>query len=208
MIDRGRPACFMADKKGYLPAHVACSRHCSPEKLNMLLQVYPGSLYETTQQGYTLLDLAKSTATKSHPNYALIDELHKQLSLHAPQQIIPLMHQQQQYYPPPRRYSTYSPPRMEQQQQYTRISVGESDHSSRRLDASRKRPRPERIDPVVLLLEFSQHSSNHHHAYDNSPSNSNHTSMHPQIPSDESSHSSTHSDSSPFHPDAIELAQV
>jgi hypothetical protein len=68
----------MKDKKGYLPAHVAASRHCSPEKLRMLLAVNPGSLRETTADGETLMSLATSTATKSHPNYALIDELHRQ----------------------------------------------------------------------------------------------------------------------------------
>jgi hypothetical protein len=79
MIDNGAEACFMKDKKGYLPAHVACSRHCSPEKLRMLLAVNPAALYETTNEGKTLLDLANQTATKSHPNYALIDELQRQL---------------------------------------------------------------------------------------------------------------------------------
>lgn len=80
MIENGAQACFMKDKKGYLPAHVACSRHCSPEKLRMLLSINPGSLYDTTAQGQTLLDLATQTATKSHPNYALIDELNRHLS--------------------------------------------------------------------------------------------------------------------------------
>jgi len=79
MIENGPQACFMKDKKGYLPAHVACSRHCSPEKLRMLLNVNPKSLYSTTNDGKTLLSLAQSTATKSHPNFALIEELHQQL---------------------------------------------------------------------------------------------------------------------------------
>jgi hypothetical protein len=69
----------MTDKKGYLPAHVACSRHCSPEKLQMLLKVNPEALISTTNDGETLLSLAISTATKSHPNYALIDELKRKL---------------------------------------------------------------------------------------------------------------------------------
>ncbi|ACI65680.1 predicted protein [Phaeodactylum tricornutum CCAP 1055/1] len=81
MIDHGHQACYMQDKKGYLPAHVACSRHCSPEKLRMLLSVYRGSLYEKANEGETLLSLATSTATKSHPNYALIEELRLQLSV-------------------------------------------------------------------------------------------------------------------------------
>jgi hypothetical protein len=75
MIDAGEEACFIADKKGYLPAHVACSRHCSPEKLRMLLAVYPQALFAKTIEGKTCYSLAKETATKSHPNYALIDEL-------------------------------------------------------------------------------------------------------------------------------------
>ena len=41
----------------------------------MLLEVNPDSLFATTNEGFTLLSLARSTATKSHPNYALIEEL-------------------------------------------------------------------------------------------------------------------------------------
>jgi hypothetical protein len=81
MIDHGANACFMRDKKGFLPAHVACSRHCSPEKLRMLLDVNPTALRDETGDGHTLLSLATSTATKSHPNYALIDELNRQLAV-------------------------------------------------------------------------------------------------------------------------------
>jgi hypothetical protein len=87
MIQAGPQACFMKDRKGYLPAHVACSRHCSPEKLQMLLNVNPGSLFATTNQGYTLLSLATSTATKSHPNYALIDDLRRRLDYTGSQQV-------------------------------------------------------------------------------------------------------------------------
>jgi hypothetical protein len=68
----------MKDKKGWLPAHVAASRHCSPEKLQMLLNVYPEALHETTEERYTLLSLAKSTATPSHPNFALIRMLERE----------------------------------------------------------------------------------------------------------------------------------
>jgi hypothetical protein len=75
MIDTGRKACFMRDKKGWLPVHMACSRHCSPEKLRMLLDAYPKSLHAKTPDGQSLLCLATSKATKSHPNYALISEL-------------------------------------------------------------------------------------------------------------------------------------
>jgi hypothetical protein len=75
MVRNGREGCFMKDKKGYLPAHVACSRHCSPEKLQMLLKVNRGALTAKTNSGDTLLSLAVKTATKTHPNNALIDVL-------------------------------------------------------------------------------------------------------------------------------------
>lgn len=45
----------------------------------MLLTVNPGALHATTNAGETLLSLATSTATKSHPNYALIDDLAERL---------------------------------------------------------------------------------------------------------------------------------
>ena len=81
LIQRGRRSCFMIDKKGFLPAHVACSRHCSPEKLDMLLRVNPDSLFAITSSGDTLLSLATKTATKSHPNYALINDIRNRLDL-------------------------------------------------------------------------------------------------------------------------------
>jgi hypothetical protein len=68
-------AAKMRDKKGWLPIHVATSRHCSPEKLDMLLEAYPESLAETTNDGKTPLMLAKSTATKQHPNRTLLKAL-------------------------------------------------------------------------------------------------------------------------------------
>jgi hypothetical protein len=77
MIEMAPRACFMRDKNGWLPIHVACSRHCSPEKLRLLLDAYPASLHETVPSGETLLKLAKDRATKSHPNYALINELNR-----------------------------------------------------------------------------------------------------------------------------------
>lgn len=58
-----------------MPIHVAASRHCSPAKLNLLLAVYPGSINALTESGETPLSLAKSTATKSHPNNRLIQAL-------------------------------------------------------------------------------------------------------------------------------------
>ena len=69
----------MRDKKGYLPAHVACSRHCSPRKLQMLLDINPDALFEKTKDGHTLLSLAVSTATVSHPNFKLIEEIKARL---------------------------------------------------------------------------------------------------------------------------------
>lgn len=75
MIAAGKAATLKKDKKGWLPIHVAVSRHCSPEKLSMLLEANPSSLYATTNKGETLLTLAKTSATKSHPNYRLIAEL-------------------------------------------------------------------------------------------------------------------------------------
>lgn len=62
-----------------MPAHVACSRHCSPEKLQMLLNINLHSLVAETNDGNTLLSLATGTATKSHPNYALIDALRQKM---------------------------------------------------------------------------------------------------------------------------------
>eukprot|EP00568_Trieres_chinensis_P009176 CAMPEP_0183313696 /NCGR_PEP_ID=MMETSP0160_2-20130417/46207_1 /TAXON_ID=2839 ORGANISM="Odontella Sinensis, Strain Grunow 1884" /NCGR_SAMPLE_ID=MMETSP0160_2 /ASSEMBLY_ACC=CAM_ASM_000250 /LENGTH=311 /DNA_ID=CAMNT_0025478837 /DNA_START=397 /DNA_END=1329 /DNA_ORIENTATION=- len=83
MIALGTQATCMKDKKGWLPAHVACSRHCSPEKLQALLEANPTSLHETTNDGDTLLSLAISTATKAHPNYALIVSLKEELGQRA-----------------------------------------------------------------------------------------------------------------------------
>jgi len=79
MVQYGADACFMKDKKGFLPAHVACSRHCSPEKLHMLLKINPAALTAKTNDGDTLLGLAIKSATRSHPNYALIDDLKRRL---------------------------------------------------------------------------------------------------------------------------------
>ena len=80
IIENGPEACFMKDNKSCLPAHIACMRHCSPEKLRMLLAVNPAALHAKNDENKTLLDLAKSKATPAHPNYALIDELQKQLA--------------------------------------------------------------------------------------------------------------------------------
>jgi hypothetical protein len=84
MISAGSDATFHKDKKGWLPVHVAVSRHCSPEKLWMLLEANPRSLYDLTDKGESLLCLAKTTATKSHPNFRLISELEKKLGITKP----------------------------------------------------------------------------------------------------------------------------
>jgi len=89
MIDYGNQACFMRDKNGYLPIHVACSRHCSPAKLEMLLEVNPASLLATTDDGKTILYLAETTATVQHPNYTLIAEIEKRIELASPPNIPP-----------------------------------------------------------------------------------------------------------------------
>lgn len=99
MISYGTQACFMKDKKGWLPAHVACSRHCSPEKLRMLLEVNQNALYERTYAGETILDLATATATKSHPNYALIEAINRHLAPSLP--VAPLPMEAAQPFPPP-----------------------------------------------------------------------------------------------------------
>jgi hypothetical protein len=82
MIQHGKEACFMVDKNGFLPAHVACSRHCSPEKLDILLEANPNAIdaitynnNSSTNGGDTLLSLAQSTATRKHPNYLLIQHI-------------------------------------------------------------------------------------------------------------------------------------
>lgn len=82
MIQRGKRAAEMKDKNGWLPIHVACSRHCSPEKLEMLLKVYPDSLHQKTHDGETPMSLATSTATSSHPNHKLIQALQCFLQRH------------------------------------------------------------------------------------------------------------------------------
>jgi Ankyrin repeats (many copies) len=79
MIQKGPMACFVQDRKGYLPIHVACSRHCSPEKLLMLLSVNPDSITARTSDGLTVLDLANRSKTVSHPNQALIEEIERRV---------------------------------------------------------------------------------------------------------------------------------
>lgn len=108
MIDHGSEACFMKDENGFLPVHVACSRHCSPEKLRMLLAVNPQSLFEKTHKGDTILDLAKKTATKSHPNIALIDELGRQLGQQHPMPQLMMVPLYSYYNLPPLSYGWYN----------------------------------------------------------------------------------------------------
>lgn len=89
MIEMGPKATFMKDKKGWLPIHVAVSRHCSPEKLRMLLKANPASLKATTGPGGdTLLDLARNTRKKGHPNKKLIAEIERQLGEQGPNQTV------------------------------------------------------------------------------------------------------------------------
>lgn len=117
MIAVGKAATMKKDKKGWLPIHVAVSRHCSPEKLSMLLEANPNSLYATTNKGESLLTLAKTNATKSHPNYRLIAELEERMGLDTNASkdnsmtttttpTTALQHESQQYKTPPR------PPRL------------------------------------------------------------------------------------------------
>ena len=77
MLSVGKQAAKIKDKNGYLPAHIAASRHVSPGKLQMLLEAYPDCITQRTNDGHTLLSLARSAATKSHPNYRLIESLKK-----------------------------------------------------------------------------------------------------------------------------------
>jgi hypothetical protein len=154
MIQHGRHACYKRDRKGYLPAHVACSRHCSPEKLRLLLAVYQGALYETTNDGATLLSLATKTATRSHPNYALLNELRVQLdaaarsSMATSYGLAPAVSTSSE---------TSSPLR-------SRLDSNDSARSDDAMVTSRKRKAPEETyevydDPAGLLLHFSRNGS-------------------------------------------------
>lgn len=153
----------MRDKKGYLPAHVACSRHCSPEKLRMLLAVNPASLYEKTLEGHTLLALATSTATKSHPNYALIEELNRQIEFSTPAVVgvgSPML---------PRDYGLSTPVSSDPSDGESRGRLDSNDSNLWRDDfcpppaPSRKRKSSDNHttvdDPATLLLHFSRHGS-------------------------------------------------
>lgn len=144
MITNGPQACFMKDKRGFLPAHVACSRHCSPEKLRMLLEVNPQSLWAKTDEGDTLLSLATSTATKSHPNYALIDELNRQLSTTDPH-VRPL-------------HTVSSSDASSRGRLDSNDSVQVPHQAPPVVTRSRKRRKAaEMDDPANLLLHFSRH---------------------------------------------------
>ena len=79
MIQNCPRACFIPDKKGLLPAHVGCSRHCTEEKLELLLSANPASLFAETNDGRSLLEVAKTTATKAHPNLALIGLIERKI---------------------------------------------------------------------------------------------------------------------------------
>lgn len=71
-LSKAPNAVRVSDENGYLPIHIGCSRHCSIEKIKLLIDANPDSLHARTHQGKTPLSLAKSKATKSHPNYELI----------------------------------------------------------------------------------------------------------------------------------------
>ncbi len=140
MVEKGKGACFMTDKKGYLPAHIACSRHCSPLKLQMLLDVNPAALQQMTTAGNTLLSLATSTATATHPNYRLIEYLQnllKDAGIETPM-VAPVVTVPE------------SPP----------VLLLEKQSRKRRPKASpepsRKRQRRSPEDPASLLLHFSR----------------------------------------------------
>ena len=64
MIEKGTQATFMRDKNDWLPVHVACSRHVSPDKLRMLVNANPASIFAVTKDNETVLGLAQSTATR------------------------------------------------------------------------------------------------------------------------------------------------
>mmetsp|Transcript_7095 Transcript_7095/g.13045 ORF Transcript_7095/g.13045 Transcript_7095/m.13045 type:complete len:304 (-) Transcript_7095:251-1162(-) len=72
-------SCFVRDRKGWLPIHIACSRNTSQEKLRMLFDVNPSLLYAHTTQGETVLQLATSAATDSHPNKSAITAIKARL---------------------------------------------------------------------------------------------------------------------------------
>lgn len=76
-------ACRMTDRKGVLPAHIACNCHGTLETLRALLSAYPKALFAKTSNGRTLLGLAKSSATDKSPNFALIQEIKRQMSLYS-----------------------------------------------------------------------------------------------------------------------------
>jgi hypothetical protein len=46
----------------------------------MLLRAYPDALTARTDDGNDILSLARNTATRSHPNFALLDEIQSQMS--------------------------------------------------------------------------------------------------------------------------------
>jgi Ankyrin repeats (many copies) len=76
MVDLGADACFMKDKHGYLPAHVACRNHTSVDNLRLLLAVNPAAVNCKTEDDHNLLDLALHYKNDKYSNCALIKELH------------------------------------------------------------------------------------------------------------------------------------
>eukprot|EP00934_Nitzschia_sp_Nitz4_P007906 Nitzschia sp. Nitz4//scaffold109_size72162//23076//24206//NITZ4_005843-RA/size72162-processed-gene-0.29-mRNA-1//-1//CDS//3329532754//7896//frame0 len=180
MIEHGRAACFMKDKKGFLPAHVACSRHCSPEKLEMLLAVNPQALRACTNSGETLLSLAITHATKSHPNYALIDDLKRRLEDPAAVQAVskprdlPSTHQLDastsmpgatgmglnptatEFMNSPRGKESHVP---SPNGNIGIVTPGSCKNSPMSIPRKRRNLEEEEMDPVRLLLHFSRHKN-------------------------------------------------
>eukprot|EP00536_Pseudo-nitzschia_multiseries_P003077 jgi/Psemu1/236370/estExt_Genewise1.C_430189 len=171
MIRRGMGACFMTDKNGFLPAHVACSRHCSPEKLDMLLQVNPASLFEKSKDGRTLLDLARCKATKSHPNYALITDIERRLNMASstPNTFLPISQQMTRIKhenhsssePTTTTTSSSSSSSTNNVSPFAQgISRIKRENDSSDEDSRKKKSKQDDSDPANLLLHFSRHMEN------------------------------------------------
>jgi len=73
-------AAKIRDKEGWLPIHLACSSsNCRLEIVRMLLNAYPQSIGETTNDGKTPLMIVNGVATKKRPMKGVIEELTKRL---------------------------------------------------------------------------------------------------------------------------------
>jgi len=74
LIQASLAAVKIRDDKGWLPIHHACRWRSSPEKLKLLIDAYPKSVFQTTHDSLkkTPLDLVRDDATKDRPHLALI----------------------------------------------------------------------------------------------------------------------------------------